>query len=58
MPDIYLDELRLELETRCGVSVSHQTVWRNLRKGGYTLKKVNVFQLLPHLMLTPFINPS
>ena len=39
-PDLYLDELRLELQERCGVSVSMSTIWRTLRKGGYTMKKV------------------
>jgi hypothetical protein len=39
-PDLYLDELRLELQERLGISVSTSTVWRTLRKGGYTMKKV------------------
>jgi transposase len=39
-PDLYLDELRLELQERLGVSVSMSTIWRTLRKGGYTMKKV------------------
>ena len=38
--DLYLDELRLELQERLGVSVSTSTIWRTLRKGGYTMKKV------------------
>ena len=45
-PDIYLDELRLELEIRCGTSVSLHTIWRNLRKGGYTLKKVRLVRFI------------
>ena len=43
-PDLYLDELRLELQERLGVSVSTSTIWRTLRKGGYTLKKVRYNQ--------------
>jgi len=42
MPDLYLDELRLELQETCGVSVSIPTVWRTLVKGGYTMKKVRL----------------
>ncbi|KAF8812198.1 hypothetical protein BYT27DRAFT_7018858, partial [Phlegmacium glaucopus] len=40
-PDLYLDELRLELQERHGVSVSISTIWRTLRKGGYTMKKLS-----------------
>jgi hypothetical protein len=40
-PDLYLDELQEMLEVNCGRSVSCSTVWRVLRKGGLTLKKVN-----------------
>ena len=40
-PDLYLDELRLELEQVCGVAVSLQTIWRTLIKSGYTIKKVS-----------------
>ena len=39
-PDLYLDELQLELQERLGVSVSTSTIWRTLKKGGYTMKKV------------------
>jgi transposase len=39
-PDLYLDELRLELQERLGVSVSISTIWRTLRRGGHTMKKV------------------
>jgi hypothetical protein len=42
-PDLYLDEMRLELEQVCGVSVSLPTIWRNLVKSGYTMKKVRQF---------------
>jgi transposase len=40
MPDLYLDELRMELLETCGVSVSESTIWRTLVKGGYSMKKV------------------
>ena len=39
-PDLYLDELRIELLETCGVSVSESTIWRTLIKGGYSMKKV------------------
>jgi hypothetical protein len=39
-PDLYLDELRLELQERHGVSVSLSTIWRTLKRGGYSMKKV------------------
>jgi transposase len=38
--DTYLDELREELEQKCGVSVSPATVWRALQRSGHTMKKV------------------
>ena len=40
MPDLYLDELHLELEQRCGVSVMMTTIWRTLVQGGFSMKKV------------------
>jgi hypothetical protein len=45
-PDLYLDELRLELQERLGVSVSMSTIWRTLRKGGYTMKKVRYYYII------------
>ena len=39
-PDVYLDELQEMLATSCGVYVSRATVWRTLRKAGFTMKKV------------------
>lgn len=45
-PDLYLDELQLELQETCGVSVSIPTVWRALVKGGYTMKKVRLYLAL------------
>jgi len=40
-PDLYLDELRLELQEKLGVSVSLSTIWRTLKKSGYSMKKVS-----------------
>lgn len=42
VPDMYLRELRTELKNTCGVEVSLATVWRALRRGGYTMKKVSM----------------
>ena len=39
-PDLYLDELRQELAISTGVWGSIPTVWRTLRRTGYTMKKV------------------
>lgn len=52
MPDLYLNELRLELLETCGVSVSLATIWRTLIKGGYTMKKVCDYYNLPFKLLT------
>ena len=38
-PDVYLDELCLELEENHGVSIATSTIWRTLVKGGYSMKK-------------------
>lgn len=38
--DAYLDELRKELVAVTGKPVSDSTVWRALRRSGYTMKKV------------------
>jgi hypothetical protein len=40
MPDLYLDEMRLELEATFGKPVSISTIWRTLSAAGYTMKKV------------------
>lgn len=40
VPNLYLDELRLELQERSGVMVSTSTVWRSLVNAGYSMKKV------------------
>ena len=40
VPDIYLDELQLELQEMFGVSANTSTIWRALKRAGYTMKKV------------------
>jgi hypothetical protein len=40
MPDMYLDELQEMLVVTQGVQVSKSTIWRRLKAGGFTLKKV------------------
>lgn len=40
-PDIYLNELRELLEERRGIEVSDATLWRSLRRSGFTMKKVS-----------------
>jgi hypothetical protein len=39
-PDLYLDELQEMLVALCGWTVSKSTIWRTLRKTGFTMKKV------------------
>ncbi|KAH9942690.1 hypothetical protein B0H21DRAFT_750357 [Amylocystis lapponica] len=39
-PDVYLTELKAQLEEAYGVSVLPSTIWRTLRAMGFTLKKV------------------
>ncbi|KAJ7450497.1 Homeodomain-like protein [Mycena galericulata] len=39
-PDIYLAELQEILEDRLGVSVDESTLWRSLKRCGFTMKKV------------------
>ncbi|KAF8826674.1 hypothetical protein HHX47_DHR5000429 [Lentinula edodes] len=38
--DMYLDELKQQLEERRGTQVSITTIWRTLRQTGYKLKKI------------------
>jgi hypothetical protein len=40
VPDIYLDELQMELHDAFGVNADKSTIWRALRRSGYTMKKV------------------
>ncbi|KIK95007.1 hypothetical protein PAXRUDRAFT_141690 [Paxillus rubicundulus Ve08.2h10] len=39
-PDLYLDELPEMLAASCGRTVLKSTIWRTLRKTGFTMKKV------------------
>ncbi|KAJ7726446.1 Homeodomain-like protein, partial [Mycena maculata] len=39
-PDLYLAELQEVLEDRLGVQVHEATLWRSLRRCGFTMKKV------------------
>jgi len=39
-PDVYLDEIRELIEERCGTEVSELTIWRTLRRCGFTMKKL------------------
>ncbi|KAJ7643016.1 Homeodomain-like protein [Mycena polygramma] len=41
--DKYLDELQLGLQETCGRTVSQSTIWRALKRSGYTMKKVSHF---------------
>ena len=41
--DGYLDELRAGLAAMCGIHVSISSVWRALRRSGYTMKKVCMY---------------
>ncbi|KAH7924314.1 hypothetical protein BV22DRAFT_1196045 [Leucogyrophana mollusca] len=45
-PDRYLDELQELLEDRCGVEVSQSTIWRALRRSGFTIKKASINNIL------------
>jgi hypothetical protein len=38
---MYLDEIQEMLVATCGVNVSRTTVWRTLRRAGFTMKKVS-----------------
>ncbi|KAK7054183.1 hypothetical protein R3P38DRAFT_1486142 [Favolaschia claudopus] len=39
-PDVYLDELREMLENRRGIEVTEATIWRTLKRCGFTVKKL------------------
>jgi hypothetical protein len=58
-PDVYLDEIRTRLEEACGVKVHESTVWRALKRRGFTLKKVSirVFMLVCISNLNRTANP-
>ena len=39
---MYLDEMKDLLEMRCGVQVNDSTIWKALKRSGFTMKKVCV----------------
>ncbi|KAJ7138028.1 Homeodomain-like protein [Mycena epipterygia] len=43
--DKYLDELQLGLQETCGRIISQSTVWRALKRSGYTMKKVRYIMI-------------
>jgi winged helix-turn-helix protein len=47
-PDVYLEELKQQLQDTCGVSVSIPTIWKMLIEAGYTMKKVCFWTLSLH----------
>ena len=55
MPDLYLDEMRLELEATFGKPVSISMIWRTLTAAGYTMKKVRSLAFLRKCLLTCII---
>ncbi len=52
--DLYLEELKITLEERCGVAVSESTIWRTLQRVGFRLKEVSA----PRSILTPSLTTS
>ncbi|KAF8593027.1 hypothetical protein BDV93DRAFT_482585, partial [Ceratobasidium sp. AG-I] len=38
-PDIFLDELQEVLMVQCGVECDLSTIWRALKRSGFTMKK-------------------
>ena len=45
MPDLYLNELQEMMTAETGVWVSCATIWRTLRRKGFTMKKVSAQHL-------------
>ncbi len=52
--DPYLDELQKSLEEQRGVKVALSTIWRGLRRSGYTMKKVHIPAQFSDWLLTWF----
>ena len=50
-PDLYLDELKQELQDICGVAVSKQTIWRTLIECGCRMKKVHTYDTFESSLL-------
>ena len=46
MPDVYLEDLQLQIVANLGVTVSQKLIWETLRHNGLTMKKVNECQPL------------
>jgi transposase len=44
-PDFFLDELQEILQVYRGVNVSQATVWRTLKRAGFTMKKVCLVEM-------------
>lgn len=49
--DTYLDELQESLRDNCGVEASLQTVWRALKRSGYSMKKVCLITFMEDIYL-------
>ncbi|KAJ7194797.1 hypothetical protein GGX14DRAFT_377632 [Mycena pura] len=49
-PDVYLDELRELLEETRGSEVSEATIWRSLKRCGFTMKKVCTMKAFTHIL--------
>ncbi|KAJ7161101.1 Homeodomain-like protein [Mycena filopes] len=47
--DKYLEELQLGLEETCGRTVSLSTIWRALKRSGYTMVKVRCLLYNSHI---------
>jgi hypothetical protein len=55
---MYLDELRDDLEYTCGVRTSLSTIWRTLKRSGFTRKKVcSTLYLLASSICNEFMPP-
>ena len=55
---MYLDELKEILEISCGVSISRSTIWRMLRRAGFTMKKVSPSNLSQSTVCLHFFSSS
>ncbi|KDQ07271.1 hypothetical protein BOTBODRAFT_120277 [Botryobasidium botryosum FD-172 SS1] len=49
-PDLYIEELARGIYESCGTSVSETTVWRALKKAGFTMKRVGESRILSSLL--------
>lgn len=46
------------LEIGCGTSVSQSTIWRTLRRAGFTMKKVSGSMFFQHMVNSNAVSPS